>query len=344
MGGVARGSPASWIRRNTLPPMTSPMRGAGGLTLVDDEADKVDAAHAEADADGGIDASWLLSRFAGSLTSSADNTVAAYRRDVRDFAVWAERSGVTRPDQVERLLLRRYVASLTTRRYAKRSIARKVSALRRYFRWQHRIGGIGADPSASLRAPSGEGRLPRVLSSSEVSQLLDAPSPEDEPTWRRHRDDAVLEVMYGSGVRVSELCGLDVSDLNLGQRTATVWGKGSKERSVPLGDVAIEALQAWLRVRHEVVPVEAGAALFGNERGHRLTPRDVRRIVDRRSATPTHPHALRHSFATHLLDGGADLRVVQELLGHADVATTQRYTHVSNERLRSVYAKAHPRA
>ncbi len=324
-----------------MPPVTSPMHGAGGLTLVDEDAD---AADADVGCDPGIAASWQVDRFVASLTSSAANTVAAYRRDLRDFAVWAERSGVVRPDQVERLLLRRYVASLTTRRYAKRSIARKVSALRRYFRWQHRIGGVVADPSASLRAPSGEGRLPRVLSSSEVSQLLDAPSPDDEPTWRRHRDDAVLEVMYGSGVRVSELCGLDVSDLRLGQGTATVWGKGSKQRSVPLSAVAVDALQAWLRVRRDVVPVDAGAALFGNERGHRLTPRDVRRIVDRRSATPTHPHALRHSFATHLLDGGADLRVVQELLGHADVATTQRYTHVSNERLRSVYAKAHPRA
>lgn len=315
--------------------MTSPNHGAGGQTLVDDEGGA---------ADDGIDASWQLSGFAAALTSSSDNTVAAYVSDVRDFATWAERSGVTRPAVVERLLLRRYVAFLTTRRYAKRTIARKVSALRRYFKWQHRTGAIAADPTASLRAPSGEGRLPRVLSSSEISQLLDAPSPEDEPVWRRHRDDAVLEVMYGSGVRVSELCGLNTDDLRLAQRTATVWGKGAKERSVPLGDVAVEALQAWLRVRHEVVPAEAGAALFANERGHRLTPRDVRRIIDRRSASPTHPHALRHSFATHLLDGGADLRVVQELLGHADVATTQRYTHVSNERLRSVYAKAHPRA
>ena len=124
----------------------------------------------------------------------------------------------------------------------------------------------------------------------------------------------------------------------------TVLGKGSKERVVPLSAMAIDAVRGWLAVRHEVVPTDAGNALFGNERGHRLTPRDVRRIIDRRSSSPTHPHALRHTFATHLLDGGADLRAVQEFLGHADVATTQRYTHVSNERLRSVYAEAHPRA
>ena len=123
-----------------------------------------------------------------------------------------------------------------------------------------------------------------------------------------------------------------------------VWGKGSKQRQVPLSAVAVEALHAWRSVRAEVVAPSAGAALFGNERGHRLTPRDVRRIIDRRAVSPTHPHALRHSFATHLLDGGADLRVVQELLGHSDVATTQRYTHVSNERLRSVYLHTHPRA
>jgi integrase/recombinase XerC len=152
----------------------------------------------------------------------------------------------------------------------------------------------------------------------------------------------VLEVLYGSGVRVSELCGLDVHDVR--DDHVVVWGKGSKQRIVPLSEPATQALRAWASVRHEVVSEEAGAALFGNERGRRLTPRDVRRILDRRAVSPTHPHALRHSFATHLLDGGADLRVVQELLGHADVATTQRYTHVSNERLRAVYASAHPRA
>jgi integrase/recombinase XerC len=158
------------------------------------------------------------------------------------------------------------------------------------------------------------------------------------------RDDAVLEVLYGSGLRVSELCGLDVSSLALAVGAATVWGKGSKERRVPLSEPAVGALRRWLEARAHVVTPDQGDALFGNERGKRLAPRDVRRIVDRRSPTPTHPHALRHSFATHLLDGGADLRAVQELLGHADVATTQRYTHVSRERLSSAYREAHPRA
>ena len=162
--------------------------------------------------------------------------------------------------------------------------------------------------------------------------------------WRRRRDDAVLEVLYGSGVRVGELCGLDIDSVDLAHGAITVWGKGSKERRVPLSAPAVDALRAWLVDRHDVVDVRSGPALFGNERGVRLSPRDVRRIIDRRSQRPTHPHALRHSFATHLLDGGADLRVVQDLLGHTDVATTQRYTHVSKQRLRAVYTEAHPRA
>jgi site-specific recombinase XerD len=289
---------------------------------------------------------WRIDGFAASLTASSPHTVSAYAGDVRDFAAWAERGAVSHPNDVGRTLLRRYVAHLTTRRFAKRSIARKVAALRRYFRWLHRTAVIATDPTTSLRAPSGEGRLPRVLAEHEIDQLLDGRATDDveEPAWRAARDDAVLEILYGSGVRVSELCGVDVDHVDVRARTLVVWGKGGKQRRLPLSDPAAEALEKWARVRAEVVPASCGAALFGNERGKRLTPRDVRRIVDRRSATPTHPHALRHSFATHLLDGGADLRVVQELLGHSDVATTQRYTHVSNERLRSVYAETHPRA
>jgi site-specific recombinase XerD len=239
------------------------------------------------------------------------------------------------------------VASLTTRQFAKRSIARKVAALRRYYSFLRHRGYVEVDPTVSLRAPSGPARLPRVLEHGEVSALLDGSvnaSGHDEPVWRRLRDDAVLEVLYGSGVRVGELCGLDVDAIDLKAGAITVWGKGGKERRVPLSAPAIDALHAWLAVRRDVVDEAAGLAVFGNERGVRLSPRDVRRILDRRSQRPTHPHALRHSFATHLLDGGADLRVVQDLLGHSDVATTQRYTHVSKQRLRAVYTEAHPRA
>ncbi len=290
---------------------------------------------------------WRLDEFVDALTSSSANTVGAYRSDLALFAEWVERSGVTSPADVDRLLLRRYVASLTTRQFAKRSIARKVAALRRYYSFLRHRGYVDVDPTVSLRAPTGPARLPRVLEHGEVSALLDRAddsASEGEPVWRRLRDDAVLEVLYGSGVRVGELCGLDVDALDLAGGAITVWGKGAKERRVPLSAPAVDALRAWLAVRSEVVDPKTGAAVFGNERGLRLSPRDVRRILDRRSQRPTHPHALRHSFATHLLDGGADLRVVQDLLGHSDVATTQRYTHVSKQRLRAVYTEAHPRA
>ena len=208
---------------------------------------------------------------------------------------------------------------------------------------------LEADPTVGLQAKGGDGRLPRVLERRDLETLLEGALPEDEPDWRRRRDDAVLEVLYGSGLRVGELCGLDLASLDLDRAAVTVLGKGSKERRVPLSDPAVRALRSWLRVRVEVLTDDVRSdrgqpVLFGNERGRPLTSRDVRRIVDRRSPSPTHPHALRHSFATHLLDGGADLRAVQELLGHADVATTQRYTHVSRERLRAAYADAHPRA
>lgn len=303
---------------------------------------------ANADSTAPAVAGWRVCEFVASLTSSAENTVLAYRSDIESFIEWAQRLGTTGPDGVDRLVLRRYVGFLTTREFARRTIARKVAGLRRYFDWLRRSGFIEVDPSVSLRAPGGQGRLPRVLSHSDISVLLDDDAPDDahndEPVWRRRRDDAVLELLYGSGIRVSELCGLDVDGIDLAGSAVSVWGKGAKERRVPLSQPASDALALWLQIRRDVLAAHVGAALFGNERGNRLTPRDVRRILDRRSPVPTHPHALRHSFATHLLDGGADLRAVQELLGHSDVATTQRYTHVSKERLRTVYSQTHPRA
>ncbi len=292
---------------------------------------------------------WQLDGFTRSLTGVAASTVEAYARDVRSFVTWAERLGATGPSAVERTTLRRYLAYLATRGHARRTIARRASALRRYFGWLRRTGAIEADPSVGLSAPRGDGRLPRVLRPDELRALLDdAPAGgggrPDGP--RGLRDDAVLEVLYGSGLRVAELCGLDVGDIDTVRRRLTVWGKGAKQRAVPLGEPSADALDRWLRDGREAFVTEAtpvGAA-FLNARGRRLTPRDARRIVDRRSPSPTHPHALRHTFATHLLDGGADLRVVQELLGHSDLATTQRYTHVSKERLRAVFTETHPRA
>ena len=236
-------------------------------------------------------------------------------------------------------MLRRYVAYLSTRKYAKRTIARKAASLRRYFAWALASGLVATDPSVGLQAPNDPGRLPRVLSAGELRVLLDGARRRDragdvtashpEPaTWIRRRDDAVLELLYGSGVRVAELCGVRATDLELDAAAMVVWGKGGRQRRVPLSGPAVDALRRLDR-GHRRPRAPGDEQLFVNTRGRPLTPRDVRRILDRRSPTPTHPHALRHTFATHLLDGGADLRSVQELLGHRDVATTQRYTHVS---------------
>jgi site-specific recombinase XerD len=252
------------------------------------------------------------------------------------------------PGDVTRLHLRRYLAHLATRRYAKRSISRKASALRRYFRWCRRTGRCPTDPAERLSAPAGEARLPRVLTAEDARQLLDDPPArvDGDGDHVRARDDAVLELLYGSGLRVSELTGLDLGDVDLGRRTVTVWGKGSKQRQVPLSPPAAAAVRQWLELGRPQLtgPATPPGALFLNRRGRRLSPRDARRIVEHRSRGPLHPHALRHSFATHLLDNGADLRVVQELLGHASLQTTQVYTHVSKERLLLVHERTHPRA
>jgi integrase/recombinase XerC len=300
---------------------------------------------------------WAIGRFSNSLTRLAPATIAAYDRDVRQFAVWAERLGLSGPGEVDRRTVRRFVAYLTTRQFARRTIARHVSSLRRYFDWARRADLIEVDPTIRVSAPAGDGRLPRILRRDEVGALLDGASgvettagrPDDEDPASAacaRRDDAVLEILYGSGLRVAELCGLRPGDIDLDRGRLTVWGKGSKQRIVPLSVPAAEALRAWTGGGRALMADEASPpdAVFLNQRGHRLSPRDVRRILDRRSPTPTHPHALRHTFATHLLDGGADLRAVQELLGHADLTTTQRYTHVSRERLRGVVETTHPRA
>jgi site-specific recombinase XerD len=282
---------------------------------------------------------WDLAGFDDWLSGRSVATRTAYGADLRAFAEWVERSGSGGPGGVDRLQLRRYLASLGTRRLARATIARKAAALRCYFAWSLRQGRIGSDPAKSLRAPSGGGRLPRVLSHGEVGALLDQPA----ATAIDQRDLAVLELLYAAGLRVSELCGLDRVGVDRPGRTVTVLGKGGKQRRVPIHDRAVAALGEWLEGgRAEMAgPPDA---VFVNQRGGRLGPRDVRRILDRRAASPTHPHALRHTYATHLLDGGADLRVVQELLGHASLATTQIYTHVSKERLRAVYEGTHPRA
>ena len=293
---------------------------------------------------------WDLEAFARSLGGQSPATRRAYRGDLRAFTDWAERASVDGPAGVDRMVLRRYLGFLTTRRYARATVARKAAALRCYFAWQRRRGALDVDPARRLASPGGRSRLPRVLDRGELEDLLDG-SDEDVPgpgvpDAVAARDDAVLELLYGCGLRVAELCGLDIGDVDLRAGTVTVMGKGGRQRRVPMHERCAEAIDAWLVRGREalVTDVSPPHAAFLNRRGARLGTRDVRRIVDRRSPVPTHPHALRHSFATHLLDGGADLRVVQELLGHASLQTTQVYTHVSKDRLLSVYGATHPRA
>jgi integrase/recombinase XerC len=289
---------------------------------------------------------WRAEEFTRSLTAAAPSTVEAYRRDLAAFFTWAERLGLHSPGPVQRTTIRRYLAYLGTRGFARRTIARRASALRRYFGWARRVGMVTNDPTAGLSAPRGEARLPRVLHPDELRSLLREPGSAGPEGARDLRDTALLELLYGSGLRVAEASALDVDDIDLAQGRVRVWGKGGKQRVVPLSEPAAGALRRWLAEgRHELATeASPAAALFLNLLGRRMTPRDARRVLDRRAVSPTHPHALRHTFATHLLDGGADLRVVQELLGHADLATTQRYTHVSKERLRSVFDATHPRA
>ena len=258
----------------------------------------------------------------------------------------SSRSRVGGPQDSVRRTVRRYLADLGANRYAARTISRKVSVLRRYFDWARRTGRVDADPTLGLAPPKGASKLPQVLKDDQLHTLIDKPARAGDDDARDARDLAVVELLYGSGLRVSELCGLRHEDLDLAQAQVRVWGKGSKQRLVPLSDPAVAALRAWLQDhRASFVTADTPAvSVFLNQRGRAMTPRDVRRVIDRRSVVPTHPHALRHTFATHLLDGGADLRAVQELLGHADIATTQIYTHVSRERLREVHRSSHPRA
>jgi len=293
---------------------------------------------------------WDLDGFARWLGSRSAATAKAYRSDVTAFVDWAGRGGHAGPDQVDRMLLRRYLAHLGTRRYARATVARKAAALRAYFGWCRHTGVVATDPAQRLSAPSGGGRLPQVLAQPDLDRLLDEPPPAPAGTPVTGavvlRDQAVLELLYAAGLRVAELCGLDRAGVDLPGRTVTVIGKGDKERRVPVHQQCAAALDQWLSAgrRHLAGPSSPVDAVFLNRRGHRLGPRDVRRILDARSPVAPPPHALRHTFATHLLDGGADLRVVQELLGHASLATTQVYTHVSKERLLGVYGGTHPRA
>ena len=287
--------------------------------------------------------------FESSLTGVSEHTRRAYTHDVNEFVQWCERGGCKNASDMEHKTLRRYFSYLQTRGFGKSSVSRKAASVHAYVRYLRRHGVLERDIAARLHTARGPKKLPRVPRKDDAIALLDDASDEthdpDDP--RTKRDVALLELLYGAGLRVSECCGLDVDSVNLRKGTITVLGKGSKVRRLPLGGPACDAVADYVKSARPALIQEKTEALFVNARGHRLTPRDARRVLARHplaDGRTLHPHALRHAYATHLLEGGADLRAVQELLGHADVGTTQVYTHVTRDRLWSVYEKTHPRA
>lgn len=275
-------------------------------------------------------------------------TVGEYEGDLLQFQHYVEERQIPLL-QVDNLALRGWLARMHGLLQPS-SVARKLSAVRSFYRWLQAQGLVEANPGTLVATPRQKKALPRVVPIDELTALLEAPR-ADSPLGARDR--AMLEMLYGGGLRVAELCSLDLGSIDRKARLVRVRGKGSKERMVPLGRKAIEAVERWLDLRPQLFdrlrPDQDPHALFVNYRGGRLTTRWVARTIDRwvrvcALQRRVHPHALRHSFATHLLDNGADLRGIQELLGHASISTTQRYTHVTVERLLDVYDRAHPRA
>jgi len=273
--------------------------------------------------------------------NASEYTCRNYALDLQQFFASL---GAGRLEQVTPMEIRRFVAQLSTRQLAKRTIARKLSCLRSFFRYLCREGTREHNPALGVPTPRLERRLPAFLDERQVERLLDTPPTR---TWRGVRDRALLETFYSTGIRVSELVGLNLEDLDEISGTAVVRGKGKKERLCPIGETALKAIRRYLAARPKALRIPY--ALFVSQKGTRLTVRQVDRLLARyvRSAglpASISPHSLRHSFATHLLDRGADLRSVQELLGHASLSTTQVYTHVTAQRLKKMYDQAHPRA
>jgi integrase/recombinase XerD len=276
-------------------------------------------------------------------TRLAPKTVEAYRRDLTDFRRWLQAPpGVATTEQ-----LAAYVASMRAAGLAATTIARRVAAIRSFYRHQVLLGARADNPAAELDLPRRRRTLPRTLSPGEAERLIDAAA---GTTPRSLRDRALIELLYGAGLRVSEAVGLDKAGIDLDQRIVRCIGKGSKERVVPVGREAVEALRRYLSRGRPYLDKRHRPELFLNAQGGALTRSGafliLRRVADAAGLEPgrVHPHLLRHSFATHLLEGGADLRSVQEMLGHADLATTELYTHVSDRRRRDSYFRAHPHA
>lgn len=272
------------------------------------------------------------------------HTLAAYRLDLEQLALFVAREtgAAAGVEDVDHLLLRRYLAQLG-KRVKKSSVGRKLAAIRSFFRFLVRHGVVAKNPAELIATPKKENRLPFHLDIDQVTTLVEAPQDADKHALR---DRAILELLYSCGLRVSELTGLAIGDLDLSGGMVRVLGKGGKERIVPVGSRALEAIRKYLEGRGELA---GSGPLFLNTRGQRINRRSVARIVDvhvlRIAAFKRiSPHILRHTFATHMLEGGADLRAIQELLGHASLSTTQKYTHVGIDRLMEVYDKAHPKA
>lgn len=299
----------------------------------------------------------LIARYLRHLADErilSSHTLRAYRSDLERFLVFLSRDFLGRnasdiePGAVDVLAVRSFLASQARAGRGRRSQARSLAAVRGLFRFACREGILDRNPAASVRSPKLPRQLPRHLRPGEVETLLDAANGE---TPLERRDLALLELLYASGLRVSEVARLDWADLDLDGRTLRVIGKGGKERMVPFGRPATEALRRWLEAWEEIRKQSPGIhePVFLNYRGGRLGVRSIRRIIDRcvekaALASGVHPHTLRHTFATHLLESGADLRTIQELLGHSSLSTTQRYTHVEIEKLLRVYRQSHPRA
>lgn len=278
---------------------------------------------------------------------ASDYTVRNYTTDLASFFDFFQAEKLVSLADVDRMVLRRYLSWLHDKGLVKASIARKLSALRSFYRYLKRENLIPTDPTAAVSSPKLDKRLPAFLSIEEMKRLLQAP---DLATPQGQRDRALLELLYASGLRVSEIVQLTMEQVDFYSREIRVWGKGSKERVVLMGAPAAQALQTYLRQgRQQLLGEKKSNVLFVNRYGGRLAVRRVQLLVDSYARKAglnkkVHPHVLRHTFATHLLDGGADLRTVQELLGHANLAATQIYTHVSQTQARKVYMAAHPGA
>jgi integrase/recombinase XerC len=283
--------------------------------------------------------------------NASPHTLASYRTDIGQFFAFAaakQGGAEVQPASVTPILIRAYLASLKEEDYARRTIARRMAALRSFFRFLCREELLADNPFTTVRSPKLEKKLPVFLDPGEITTLLELPA--KNPLGRR--DTAILELLYATGMRVGELAGLSVRDVDLAEGYALVYGKGSKERVVPVGRKANNAVNLYLELSRPVLYAKAKIPhdiLFVNKDGGPLSDRSIRRLVDKyveatAIAKNVSPHTIRHTFATHLLNNGADLRSVQELLGHVNLSTTQLYTHVTKERIKSIYQQAHPRA